>query len=146
VKSSESGIYFYVQISNPATAPVPLANGVLRYDHQVSNIGGGMNLKTGVFTAPKAGLYTFSFSMSKTGHEFDFMDINLRVNGVRIGKAGAGYGLSGNTAAMQSTLKLKKGDRIDLLKSRGTLNRECKAHCHHFTGSLMEEDLPAIMY
>ena len=88
VKSSESGIYFYVQISNPATAPVPLANGVLRYDHQVSNIGGGMNLKTGVFTAPKAGLYTFSFSMSKTGHEFDFMDINLRVNGVRIGKAG----------------------------------------------------------
>jgi len=142
VKSSDSGIYFYVQIGNRSFS----SQGVLRYDRQLLNVGGGMNLKTGVFTAPKAGLYIFSFSMSKTGYEFDFMDIHLRVNGVRIGKAVAGVGPSANTAAMQSTLKLKKGDRIDLLKSRGALNQLCTDYCHHFTGSLMEEDLPAVMY
>jgi len=141
VKSTESGIFFYVQIGN-RTFP---EKGVLRFDHQVFNVGGGMDLKTGVFTAPKSGVYIFSFSIMKNGYAFDFINIHLRVNGASLGHSGAGIGLAATTAALQSTLKLKKGDRIDLWKSRGELNRICTDYCHHFTGSLLEEDLPTIM-
>ena len=139
VKSAESGIHFHVQIGN-RTFPI---KGVLRFDNQISNIGGGMDLKSGVFTAPKSGVYTFSFSILKNGYSMDFMDIHLRLNGVRIGKTEAGIGPYSNSATLQSTLKLKKGDRVDLWKSRGELNRFCTNYCHHFTGLLVEEELPA---
>jgi len=141
VKSSDSGIFFYVHIGNKS-AP---KSGVLSYDHQVTNTGGGMNLKSGVFTAARAGIYTFSFSLMKNGYNFDYMEIMLRLNGIRIGVSTAGGGPSATTATLQSTLKLKKGDRVDLWKSKGELNPVCNVYCHHFTGSLMEEDLTPIM-
>jgi len=142
VKSAESnGIYFFVQISNRNTP----AYGVLRYDNQVFNSGGGMNLKTGVFTAPKAGVYTFSFSISKNGFSIDYLEIFLRLNGSIIGGAGVGIGPSANSAAMQSTLKLTKGDRIDLWKSKhGELNQECAYYCHHFTGLLINPIIASV--
>jgi len=130
-------MHFYVQIGN-RTFP---EKGVLNFDRQVSNIGGGMNLKTGVFTAPKAGIYTFSFSMLKHGYSFDHLTISLRLNGVRIGQSSAGAGPIAVPVTLQSTLKLKKGDRIDLWKSTGEVNRLCATFCHHFTGTLVEEDL-----
>ena len=141
MKSTESGIFFYVQIGN-RTFP---ENGLLRFDRQILNVGGGMDMKTGVFTAPKAGVYSFSFSIMKEGYAFDHIIIHLRVNGAKLGLSGAGVGPTSNAANLQSILKLKKGDRIDLWKSRGEVNKICIDYCHHFTGSLLEEDLPAIM-
>ena len=137
VKSSDSEIYFYVQIGN-RTFP---ERGVLRYDHQISNIGGAINMKTGVFTAPKTGVYTFFFSILKNGYAFDRLAISLRLNGARIGQSSAGNGLISVPVTLQSTLKLKKGDRIDLWKSSGEVSRFCENYCHHFTGTLVEEDL-----
>jgi len=81
VKSSDFGIFFYVRIGNKSFP----RSGVLSYDHQVINTGGGMNLKTGVFTAPKAGVYNFSFSIMKNGYSLEYLEIILRLNGIRIG-------------------------------------------------------------
>ncbi len=138
MKSAASGIYFHVQISNRSTVP---ANGVLLFDHQISNSGGGMNLKTGVFTAPKSGVYTFHFSITKNGYTYRVLEIALRLNGVRIGQSYAGTGFFGAPVTLQMTLKLKKGDRIDVWKNQGELQVECVSKCHQFTGSLIEEDL-----
>ena len=100
-----------------------------------------MDLKTGVFTAPKAGIYTFSFSIMKYGLAFDHLVISLRMNGARIGQSVAGLGPIYVPVTLQSVLKLKRSDRIDLWKSSGEVNRLCPEYCHHFTGSLLEEDL-----
>ena len=81
IAAESAGIYFYVQIGN-RTFP---KNEVLRYDNQVSNAGGGMNLKTGTFTAPKAGVYIFSFSLLKEGFSFDHLTVSLRLNRTVIG-------------------------------------------------------------
>ncbi len=105
VKIAESaGIYFKVQIGNRTTFPT---KGVLRYDNQVSNAGGGMNLKTGTFTAPKAGVYLFSFSLLMDGFSFDHLTVSLRLNRSIIGGIGAGAAYYANLATMQSVLKLK---------------------------------------
>jgi len=112
----------------------------------ISNVGGAMSLKTGVFTAPKAGIYTFSFSILKHGYSLDYITIHLLLNGAQIGLSAAGVGPAANPETVQSTLKLKKGDRIDIWKSKhGELHYLCPNYCHHFTGLLVEEDLPAIM-
>jgi len=138
LKSTESGIHFYVQIGKEDQF-VP-ETGVLRYSHEVSNIGGAMDLKSGVFTAPIAGTYSFSFSMTKNPDNFDYFEIVLRLNGARIALSVAGNGYFGAPVTLQSVLKLKKGDRIDLWKSHGEFHKLCGSFCHHFIGSLIEED------
>ena len=149
VKSTShlSGIYFYVQRGNGPTA----RDGVIRFHKAQLNIGKAMNLSTGVFTAPKAGVYHFSFSIEKEGKSFlDAFHIYLRVNGVKRGVAALSQGPFSAPATMQSAFKLKKGDRIDLWKpNRGTLGQcsvfdgdsAAEPPCHHFTGWLLEEDL-----
>jgi len=57
-------------------------------------------------------------------------------------------GLITAPATFQSTLKLKKGDRVDVWKSNSGTLGDClvlggeavEPPCHHFTGWLLEED------
>ena len=136
---SASGIYFYVQSSGNLSIG---GNGVLPFNKIVLNIGSGMNLKSGVFTAPRSGTYSFSFSILKNGYIFSFLDVSLRVNGIRIGNFFAGVGLVALPIVQQSTLKLKKGDSIDLQKGKSGGLSDCPmGYCHHFSGWMLEEDL-----
>ena len=97
-----------------------------------------MNLATGIFTAPRDGVYHFQFS----GVADIYVDINLRLNGANIGVAYADVGNSGGvvTASLQSTLQLKSGDRVDIYLVAGTLFDNSNRFSH-FTGWLDEEDL-----
>lgn len=118
------------------------SNNVLRFDMERLNIGGGMNLKSGVFSAPKTGTYAFQFSIVKNGYNVDMLDIFLRLNGTRIGYSTVSPSLMAAPVTLQSTLKLKRGDRIDLQKGKnGGLSESSIGYCHHFTGWLLEENL-----
>ena len=69
------------------------------------------------------------------------MDVALRVNGIRIVVSAAGVGLVAIPITQQATLKLKKGDRIDLQKGKSGAISDCPlGYCHHFSGWLLEED------
>jgi len=136
IKSSARGVYFYVQRNSSSATRGP---SIVRYSIQLLNVGGGMNRSTGIFTAPKHGVYHFDF----VGMKFDDISpltIHLRVNGLRIGESFSGYGPVIVPVTIHSTLRLKSGDRVDVFIDRGSL-AFCAISCIHFTGWLLEEDI-----
>ena len=112
-----------------------------------------MSLTSGIFTAPRPGIYFFSF----TGHAVfpassskAFLGVSLILNGDYIG---AGRAEDANTVAaqwspltLQSTLKLKSGDQVYLkidAMSSGALLFDSNWHFTHFTGFMLEEEIVA---
>jgi len=119
------------------------------------NLGGGMNMTSGVFTAPKAGTYTFSFkTLAYYGrHEIDSQNdysgmgwLYLQRNGVDVA---VGHSYIGGpdptystkaTLTVHGTLKLNQGDTVNIrFYAGGTFSN--KDSNTLFTGSLLEEDL-----
>jgi len=140
-----TGIYFYVQRGGGPTAK----DGVIRFHKEHLNIGKGMNITTGIFTAPKAGIYHFALAIEKEARSLAAFHIFLRVNKVKIALGIVSPGPFSTSSAIPSILKLKKGDRVDVWKpNTGTIG-DCtvlggdaaEPHCHHFTGWLLKEDI-----
>ncbi len=112
-----------------------------------------MNLTSGKFTAPRPGIYFFSF----TGHAVlpasssqVYLGVKLYLNG---GQIGLGYVEESNTVAaqwspltLQSTLNLKSGDQVWMeisSQSTGTCLYDNSVHRTHFTGFMLEEEIVA---
>ena len=133
VKTS-SGVYFYVG----RTSIYNSTGTVIPYDVSQLNIGGAMNLASGVFTAPVSGRYQFHFVALSNG------DIStkvlLRLNGNLIA---SGFGMSlYDTLAITATVSLQKGDRIDTWLYGGSIQESnSNSYYSQFTGILLEEDL-----
>ncbi|EFX66774.1 neurexin IV [Daphnia pulex] len=158
--------YFYVQRSDRFSK----VNVSIPFDVALVNIGNAMNLTTGVFTAPRAGTYYFSFTGLAEFPTFSsllYLGVDLYLNGNLIGR---GFVEDQNTVAGQftpvtlhSTLNLLPGDQIWLqmdsllppLIGDGTVARRKKRmlptkgvilfddyrHFTHFTGLMLEEDI-----
>ena len=93
-----------------------------------------MNLATGVFTAPKSGIYLFSLSGI---NESEATRVYIYLNGVRFG---ASYGrVQHDTYSLHSTLNLKIGDQITIMLGTGAIYDNMIYT--HFVGVLLEEDL-----
>ena len=125
-------VQFYVQrSSNYSTAGLTIPWEVARL-----NTGNALNLETGVFTAPRNGIYHFAFS--GYGSLSSSFGIYLRLNKANVAYAfaSASYG----QASLQSTLELKKGDQIDLFLYGGILYDDIN-HYSSFSGWLDEESI-----
>ena len=117
---------------------------------EVLNIGGAMNLTSGIFTTPRAGTYSFSFigfahipgSSSKLG-----LAVRMYLNGNLIGSGLADEAGTANqfeTLSLQSALNLQKGDQISLQINQmdtGTYLHDSSNHYNHFSGWLLEENI-----
>ncbi len=112
-----------------------------------------MNLQTGKFTAPRPGIYFFSFTglaAFPASSSYVYLGIALFLNGGRIGW---GYVTEANTVAyqnspltLQSTLNLKKGEQVWLQfsdQSTGAYLYDGGNHYTHFTGFMLEEEIVA---
>ncbi|XP_046454475.1 uncharacterized protein LOC124202220 [Daphnia pulex] len=146
VKSSPA--YFYAQRNssfNQTNLPIP-------FDIAKVNIGGALDLQTGIFTAARSGTYFFSVSglanipASSSGMNFW---IGLYLNGNRIGTS---YSVEISTASqlkpysLQSTLNLEAGDQVwvQIWKTgdpTGVYLYDDINHYTHFNGWLLQENI-----
>ena len=111
------------------------------FDQIVLNQGNGLNLSNkGVFTAPRTGIYHFTFKGNSWNGSFlkpKNLIIQIRHNGVAVGEVSTVYGI----LHIHATLKLKAGDHIAVFKlTVGDLFSENVPHTH-FSGWLLEEDV-----
>ncbi len=112
-----------------------------------------MNLTSGKFTAPRPGIYFFSFTglaRFPASSSRVQLGVSLYLNGGRIG---LGWVEESNNVAnqlspltLQSTLNLKKGDQVWVeiwSISSGTNLVDNGNHNTHFTGWMLEEEIVA---
>ena len=125
-----SGVSFYVQRNSTYAS----AGTVIPYQVTRLNVGGHMNVATGVFIAPVNGRYHFSFTARSLSSTYVF----LRVNGALIASS---FALSVNyNLPLVATLQLTKGDTVDVYLYGGSIY-DNSAHYTQFSGFLLEEDL-----
>jgi hypothetical protein len=113
----------------------------------VVNEGNAMDLTSGKFTAPRPGIYFFSF----TGEAYlssiaDFWSY-LYLNGNRIGASRVSQNNGPvnqlNPLTVQSTLNLKTGDQlwVTIEYTGDSYLLDNSNHYTHFTGFMLEEEI-----
>lgn len=101
-----------------AVAYSPTSNAVVIFDHVITNVGGGYDNTTGVFTVPTPGLYVFSWTIETYGQRTEAV---LLVNGVqqalsRADQASSYY----DTTTSFAVLKLSLDDEVKVKVTTGS--------------------------
>jgi hypothetical protein len=152
VKSAPA--HFYVQRnSNFGTKSTPIPFDLARV-----NEGNAMNLTSGIFTAPRPGIYFFSFTgvaRFESSSSDCWLSSYLFLNGNLIGQSHLHeYNAPVNQYSpltFQSTLNLKKGDRVWVTieysgSSSYLYEYDSNSHLTHFTGFMLEEEIGASLW
>jgi hypothetical protein len=134
-------VHFYVTRNSDfktQSTPIP-------FDLAVVNEGNAMDLRSGKFTAPRPGIYFFSFAgtvylKSSSFHSY------LYLNGNSIGSSNV-YEYNVNKYSQMSfqwTLNLKKGDQVWVqISGSDSFLHDNSNHYTHFTGFMLEEEIVA---
>ncbi|XP_046637880.1 uncharacterized protein LOC124316155 isoform X3 [Daphnia pulicaria] len=146
VKSAS--VHFYVQRESsfyPQKTPIP-------FDLARVNEGNTMNLTSGIFTAPRPGIYYFSFTGVARLESSSYANFysRLYLNGNIIGSSNVhenkGPVDQWSPLTLQSTLNLKKGDRVWMqisYSSSSSFMYDNIDHRTHFTGFMLDEEIVA---
>ncbi len=124
--------HFYVQRSSDFAG----VNTVIPFNVAKVNVGGHMDLPSGVFTAPVNGTYHFEFTGIKDLHTHE-LSVILQLNGRNIATA---WTNSGNSASLSASLHLTARDKVRLHKNSKGILDDSTHHHTHFAGWLVEED------
>ena len=129
VKSTQ--VFFYAQ----PQGNYDVRKSIIPFPKVKYNVGGGFNAN-GTFTAPVSGTYFFYFN-GLNSEDMNDAEVRLYLNG--FDQSIDSYASSSSeTMTLDATLKLKKGDRVELILVYGTLETEAY---NSFSGFLIEEDL-----
>jgi len=134
VKTS-AGVYFSVKRKTTYI----IKNTVLPYDDADVNVGGAMNIATGVFTAPTSGRYYFSFHGLNCDAKNVWVRLRLNGNGTSIAAAISKY----DSLSTSTYLNLKIGDQVDTYLADGQICDATEFNQRYtvFSGMLLEQDL-----
>ena len=95
-----------------------------------------MNITSGVFTAPRAGIYSFSFNYLNAENN-GFLWVHIRRNGsVIAGSVSRNGGLNGASASV--IINLTAGDKVDAYLGGGSIHSDGNRYIN-FSGSLLVE-------
>lgn len=121
--------------------------GPLTFDIAVVNIGEAMNLNTGLFRAPRDGIYFFVFSAQAGFLPPGSMDIVLYVSN-NITRPMANYhappDMDWTMSSMQALVFLKSGEEVGIRIvecQSGFLQDSPGKHLTNFVGFLLKEDI-----
>lgn len=135
-----ASVHFYVQRDSPFNT----ANSVIPFQVERLNVGGAMNLASGVFTAPLDGTYYFEFVGQKDTNGLP-MSIYFRLNSKLMNLAYTPDLQKFLTTSSANLLRLKAGDKVDLYKYGDIANDAAlyasSGYQSYFTGWLIDEDL-----
>ncbi len=143
-------VHFYVQRNsdfNTKDTPIP-------FELARVNEGNAMDLASGKFTAPRPGIYFFSFTgVARLYSSSSYVEFysRLYLNGNRIGSSDVtefkGPVNQYSPLTLQSTLNLEKGDRvwvqISYSNNSSSYLWDSNYHYTHFTGFMLEEEIGA---
>jgi hypothetical protein len=155
-------VHFYVQRNSSfynESTPIP-------YNLARVNEGNAMNLTSGKFTAPRPGIYFFSFtalarleSSSSSAYFFSYLYLNGKIIGMSLVRENKGPVDQLSPLTLQSTLNLKKGDQLWVeISYSGSSSYLYVANSFrmwnwvinfipnyltHFTGLMLEEEIAA---
>jgi hypothetical protein len=143
-------VYFYVQRNSYFdTIGIPIP-----FDLAVVNEGNAMDLTSGKFTAPRPGIYFFSFTgvaslkdSSSYASFYSFLYLNGKIIGMSYVREENAPVAQNSPLTVQPTLNLKKGDQvwvqISYSGSSSYLSDDNISHFTHFTGFMLEEEIAA---
>ena len=105
---------------------------VLTYDYETLNIGDGMNVSSGIFTAPISGTYFFIYhGVSSNYNTLPWLAIVLN-NAQQLAEC---FPHRDYLCTTFSNVKLEAGDRIELIHASGSISNA------EFNGWLITEDI-----
>jgi hypothetical protein len=116
------------------TSEYTTARTVIPYDAFEMQVGGGMNLATGVFTAPIVGVYQFTGTW-RDWYTSDNANVKIRKNGAVIARTYS-HTADDNSFGMTVLLSLAKGDTVESYLEDGRVYSSSD-RLVHFTGHLI---------